>query len=282
MMKKIKFVLLALVLGFAVNPALAVVEWNNAGGDQLWSNPANWAGGVVPASWGTVAGVDAGLPGPIIDDTVNTPYVGIMGLNIGDSGDGTGTVTMTGGVLDVGTQATANFGGTGWVVIGFGDTTNPNTHGILNMQGGTLSARWDLMLSAHGGGDGTINQTGGEIWAHRLYVGWGGGTGQYNLDAGIIAFPFVEDEYGNGNAINIYPTGNIDIEAGQMHILGDFSAQMQQYIDDGYITGYDDTGTALVDYDNMISGVTVVYAVPEPATMILLGLGSVVIRRHRF
>lgn len=278
-MKTLKYFLVTALLLVFTGTGWAI-EWTNADGDQSWSNSNNWAGGVVPNQWAQIAQIDAGLPGPIFDGTTTMIEPGLFGVNIGDSGNGTGTLTVTGGKLIAGTYGTALWSGTGWMVIGFGDATNPNCDGVLNMQDGEIEARWDLMVAAHGGGDGTINMTGGKIWAHRLFVGWGGGIGQINLDSGILAFPFVADAYGNGTLINIYQTGNIDIEKGQIHIVGDFSTQMQQYIDGGFITGYDNTVKPLVDYDNLIPGITVVY-VPEPATMILLGLGSALVLHRR-
>jgi len=282
-----KFVCVAAILCIVAGSATAKVEWTNAGGNQLWSNASNWMdpGGmpIVPDYWAEVAGIDVGIPGPIIDATVNQTYPGAMGINIGDSGDGTATVTMTGGVLEAGTQGTATYGGTGWIVIGFGDGSNPNCHGVLNMEDGVINARWDLMLSAHGGGDGTVNQSGGTIYAHRLYVGWGGGTGQYNLDDGLLVFPWApgsNDNAGNGTAISIYETGNIDIEDGQMHIIGDWRDAIGQFITDGKITGNDGTVTPVVNYDDMVAGYTVVY-VPEPVSMLLIGLGGTVLLRRR-
>lgn len=271
---------LAVALLFVFAGTGWTIEFNNGGGNQLWSNGANWVGGAVPNAWAQVAEIDAGLSATI-DSSVNTPYVGIGGVNIGDHGDGTGTLTMTGGLLSVGTQANpGQWAGYGWMVIGFGGASNPLTDGVLNMQGGKLEARWDLLVGAHGGGDGTINMTGGEIWAHKLHVGAYAGTGQINLNDGIIAMPFVSDTYGNGNVLDIAANGNIDIEKGQIHILGDFSAQMGQYILNNKITGYNDTEQVFVDYNNMIPGVTVVY-VPEPATMIMFGLGSIAMLRRR-
>jgi hypothetical protein len=264
---------LCAVLGLLALPGagLAQIEWNNAGGNQLWSNGANWVGGVAPNSWPQIAAIDANLPGPIIDSSVNIPYVGIFGLNIGDSGNGTGTLTMTGGAVNVGTEAEATgaFPGAGWIVIGFGDGTNPNTHGALNMQGGTLSARWDLFVGAHGGGNGTINMTGGRIWAHRLSLGAFAGNGQINLHDGIIAMPFLADTNGNGNYVFIGSgNGNVDIERGQIHILGDFSAQMQYYASHGQITGYQGAKPVSVDYNNIYAGITVVYVESPPVLQI--------------
>lgn len=278
-LKSTKIVLSA-VLGLLALPGtgLAQIEWNNAGGNQLWNNPTNWVGGAVPNAWAQIVQIDANLPGPIIDSSVNIPYVGIAGLNIGDSGNGTGTLTMTGGQLDVGTQAEATgaFPGFGWIVLGFGDGTNPNTHGVLNMQGGTLSAHWDFMVGAHGGGNGTVNMTGGRIWAHRLLVGFFAGNGQINLRNGIIAMPYLADTNGNGNYVFIGTgNGNIDIERGQIHILGDISAQMQYYIDHGQITGYQGTQQVFVD-TNILAGITVVYV--EPELQISYSAGSVTLK----
>jgi hypothetical protein len=277
-MKSLKYFLAMAVL-LAFTSTDWAIEWTNGGGDQLWSNGANWQGGAVPGTWAQIAQIDAGLPGPIVDGTVNMTYPALLGLNIGDSGNGVGTLTVTGGVLKAGTYGTAMYGGTGWIVLGFGDATNPNSDGVLNMQGGTIDAMWDLMVAAHGGGDGTINMTGGTIWAHRLWVGWGGGHGQINLDGGVIAMPYAPDAYGNGNLINMYGNSNIDITGGRLDILGDFTTQIGSLIGSGNITAFDGTGTVLVNYDQA-NNITSVYA-PEPMTMVLLGLGSMIVFRRK-
>jgi hypothetical protein len=57
---------------------------------------------------------------------------------------------------------------------------------------------------------------------------------------------------------------------------------MQNYVGAGKITGYEGAGSVLVDYNNVIAGVTVVYAVvPEPSAMAMVGLGSVALLLKR-
>lgn len=250
--------ILLVVVSILAGNVLADTLWTDAGADHLWQTPGNWDS-YVPG-WDTgVARINPGTTGP----TLNGP-LGAGAVNLGDSGVGDVTMTMAGGTLDI----------TYWFAMGFG----ADTHGILDMQGGTLTVFTDLAVGAHLGGDGTINVTGGAIWANQCLVGWFDGTGDINLDAGTLVLPNA------AGGLFMTERGHIDIEEGQIHQAGDFSAGFNDLINWGLITSYDGVGDVIVDYNNIIPGVTVVYAqIPEPATIMLTltGLGGMLWCRRR-
>ena len=65
-----------------------------------------------------------------------------------------------------------------------------------------------------------------------------------------------------------------------MVLAGDEEADIDAYIAAGLITGYDGAGTVEVSYDAGCD-LTTVTAIPEPATMVLLGLGGLLSLRRR-
>ena len=65
----------------------ATITWLGAGGDARWSNPANWAGGVVPgpsdvarfaAAGSTDARADAGFGGVVAGIVLEQEYTGTL------------------------------------------------------------------------------------------------------------------------------------------------------------------------------------------------------------
>lgn len=246
-------------------------EWTDADpSNNLWSSPDNWLTGQVPILNDGWVGIDAGTPGPRVDSTLYDPQfetVGeswIRGVVIGDSGSGIGYMSMTSGTLKTGFPGDGSGGGAfGGVVIGYGDSTNPNCHGVLNMEGGLLISNWDFIVSGHGGGNGTVNMSGGEIHIHRLFVGWGGGTGTINLNNGLLLLP-VEEGWGgdsrNGLLFLIYDTGKINITKGKIQLQGDRTKQVGEYIRTGKIEAYSGSGTVLVDFNKVNPGMTTVWA----------------------
>ena len=271
-------------------------EWTNTTGNGLWSTPGNWTEGQVPTWPDGWVGINAGSPGPTIDATIYDPYFGwtgkawVGGLVIGSSGNGTGTVTMTGGTLYCGWTGGGNpdasFGGT---VLGYGDGTNPNCNGVLNIEGGLYVNFHDILVGGHGGGNGTINMTGGELDVKRLIFGWNNvgadNMGVINLDAGLILMPVVAQTAGNGfvwaDGENDVYKSYIDIKAGEIERIGDISAVVQDWVNQGKIIAYDGGGTVKWDYNVSNPGYTTIWATPEPSTMALLGLGSLLLQRRR-
>ncbi len=104
-----------------------------------------------------------------------------------------------------------------------------------------------------------------------------GGTAQTN----ILDIERVALHNGTYGRIQLFGTG-------RLVLTGDQTALVATLIEHGRLWGNDDTGLApgatatqgMVAYE-LVGGNTVVTAIPEPATMILLGLGSVLAIRRR-
>lgn len=251
--KMISLVSLVLVLVLVGDVQAEWYDWTNADpGDQLWSTPGNWSGGIVPiAGDGTNLNL---IPGPIVDPTVDIALDG-GALGVGGAD---GELTMDGGTVAY-----------NWFNLG----EDGGTTGTLNMNSGTLTANWDIGVGAYG--EGIVNMTGGTLGTGYLIVGaWGGAgaTGHIALDGGTIDVEYFLMRIEEG------AVGTMDIEAGTLISNNDLTGTIQGYIDNGWITGYGGAGEAIVSYDGET---TTLYAVPEPATMCLLGLGGLLLRRRR-
>lgn len=259
---KSRFCFAILLLVLTPGLALADTVWLNSLGDQDYANAANWNNGVPGVVDGAVAQINPGAAGPIVNSAAN-PYT--WGYSIGHTGAGTAEMTV-----NAGADLTSSWFGLGWSDGGGAGDAD----GILNVDGGVLTVYDDFLVGADGNGNGTINMTNGIIYTNRLWVGNFGGVGQINLDAGIIALVVA----GGGIALN--PGSNIDLELGELHHYGDAVAGFNGLIGSGLITAYDGTGIAVAEY--VADGdYTRVYAVPEPTTMMLLGLGGILLRRKK-
>jgi hypothetical protein len=173
--------------------------------------------------------------------------VGAVGVGTGIAGPAA-NLTITGGSLDIG-------GGThiddGQLFV----ANSLNSSAILEMSGGTLST----LKQAHFGrrGTATVNVTGGTAnldIGTTLKIGADPadpGTGHVNLDAGTITCV----------DFTLYETsGTMDIEAGELIIDGDETADINDAVTDGRLTAYDGTGTVNWNYNVTNPGKTTVWA----------------------
>ncbi len=190
----------ALLLGFALAPAVHAASWtNNAGGD--WSDPANWSPADVPNAAGETAEIN--LDGDYTVDA-NTG-VNIDSVTIGaTSASGTQTLqldTFSGfnfGDMTIGANGVfnramnGNVGGTGTItvqnggqLIQSGSTKSLGSHDLTVDVGGlvTVTAGNTLSLTANRtytingqvGGDGDLNaNANGIIYAGTGVIGGGG------------------------------------------------------------------------------------------------------------
>jgi hypothetical protein len=247
-----------LVLASASNAA-DVVWTDGDPADHLWSTPGNWDTGALPTLTDEVL-IDvpaAAAPGgPLIQDGIDAKAKGIF-----TEAPGEPTLAMTGGTLEIAE----------WVWWGDG----ANSFAIWNMSGGTVTVPNEFELG-WGGGAGTLNMTDGTITAGKFKVPTGSGA---FAEAFLYGGTFNVTKSGGLDFGNV--NGLMDIHEGTLVLEGDDTAKIAGLIGAGHIIGYGGTGTVLYDYDTTNAGKTTVAAIPEPATICLLGLGGLALRRRR-
>lgn len=257
--------------------------------------------GTLNVGTGAVNAMRFGYQGGTGTGTINGGTVNVSGnLVIGNNvaGDpevgGNGTLNITGGVITVGTDPLADHE--------FSIGKNRGT-GVVNMSGGeinvvsgdmrigettyqTVTISEDPLVTEDipQPGIGHVRMTGGMISisdANSLQVGLDGSTGLLELIDGIIFAGDLEiGDPGSG--------GHVDIQEGMLVINGNKMQQVLDYISEGLLTAYGTDGSGPVvewQYGYNLDpylGKTVVAAIPEPATMAMLGLGGLaLIRRKR-
>jgi len=239
-----------LVLGLT-GIAFAHNEFTGAGDDNLWNNPANWSLGVVPQDeftypgdvtprWnndvkmttdGTICVIDATHVGAAAA-TGYSAYVGCYG--------GINELHILGGELhcgpwgfDIGRGANqvAHAGGSGYVYMTGGLVTT--VYMQVPEQWDNGNTQWPM--------NGELLMTGGNIITGSLIIGDLWSTGHIDLHGGTIR---------SLGFFRIDPGGTLDIEEGMLIVDGNGSlADIQNYIDNGWITAYGGTGCLVLDYD---------------------------------
>jgi opacity protein-like surface antigen len=143
--------------------------------------------------------------------------------------------------------------------------------GSLLVQGATDAPGDGQINICHAlGGTAKLIMDGGSCYVDGpVHVGWGG-TGQLILDGGVLDIAAIDIGGGGG-------AGSIAITGGMLKIRDLVVDQMQQYVDDGLMTGYGSADNVRIDFDGEY---TIVTAVPEPITLSLLSLGALLLRKR--
>jgi hypothetical protein len=233
-----KLIFLVLLLSL-VGDASAATRWfYPSASSGIWNDADNWTGGL-----------------PTIADTANLNRAGKTCLvdanhtggsaavcsalwlpSYMEDGPGTCYLNMTGGTITVGNN------------FEMGRWASRDDVGELNLSGGTINIGGELHVGArnagdpNGGGDGTINMTGGLIDVSGLMQvpksTGGGSTGTINLDGGVIEV----------NSIFMDSNGLLDINEGTLIIDGNVVNTINSYVSSGWITAYNGNGEVNVDY----------------------------------
>ncbi len=285
MYKKMMLVLVAVLTLSAAQFAAASEDapyftWNVASGN--WDQVSNW--GYVATPGGAVQPV-ASLP--TINDGVEidvsnyvatvadgmTAYAKYIALSNDSVDFGTAatncTLNVTGGSLNVGS------GGI-WVGNGSGAVTN-----YLNISGGEVNIIGGDVEASYNG-TAYVTMTGGVFNTPVFYLAYhrNGDFGYLQMDGGTLnigAGGLQVRQYSGDPSTNT-SRGYIDVTNGTIVISGDATARMAELQTAGQLTAFGGAGTLNVVYAD---GFTTITAVPEPITMLMLGLGGIAALRRR-
>jgi hypothetical protein len=243
-------------------------------GDGLWSTLANWqvaglTATVLPTvnDWAKISNksslpqtvtIGAGVNAVALKTHIG--YTDVKTLNIIDGGTLTHKTAADGDML-LGKNS--------------GD-------GILNISGAlsTLTCR-DLEVgqTTTVGKKGVLNMTGGLITVaddFEIGLSTNNATGIVHLDGGTIKLDGSYEGVG-GALLRMYTGGSMNFGGGTLILPGDQRSRIDGYVTSGWITS--DLGGISATFDDV--NTTVIGVIPEPATMVLLGLGGLLLRKRR-
>jgi hypothetical protein len=255
--KKNSVLFAIMVLMFMANMSSASwLWWTNGTGNRQWADSGNWT--AYPTSGDDVV-IGTDTANGVILGSGQTGYANWM--HVCDTTSTGSKVSINGGTLNVadhlflgqwgvtqkGTMEINSGTVNTTLLMCGGDTDGSQGDGTLIMNGGQININW--LLAVAGGYSGTN----------------GAGVGHIQLDDGIINVT-------GGGGLVMSNNGSIDITGGALILNGEI-ANITTY---GNVTAFGGAGSFVYNYD---SGRTTITAIPEPATLALIGLGSLLLRR---
>lgn len=254
----ILFVIMVVLLMANISSA-GWLWWTNGTTNRQWADAGNWT--AFPTSSDDVVVGTYDTTGPILNSN-ETGYANWM--HITDTTSTGSKVTINGGTLNVNDhlflgqwdsgakgilEIDSGVVNTNLLMCG-GDTSGTVAcEGLLQMDGGQINISW--LLAVAGGYNGTD----------------GAGVGHIQLDGGTINVT-------GGGGLVMSDNGSIDITDGALILNGEIT-NIASY---GNVTAFGGEGSFVYNYAD---GRTTITAIPEPATLILIGLGSLLLKRKK-
>jgi len=274
-----KLISLVLVLALAGISSAATIQWVGPGTSEAWETASNWNGTIAAAdtvkAYGTAGanitvstniGSFTKLQNQSWGGSCNIEITSTGTLNVDGSieqGKGTSSTLMlidAGGVFNAARRIVSTVGTYKVSSASSGTSDIVDVYGTLNVKGSLATS--DLSV---GPGTGTS--------AGRVIVRNGGlvDVDAYVINATVIATGTYAGQ--TRGQIKLY-------EGGLMKIKGDKTIQVNADITAGTIVGKNGTAGYLGVWTRTEGGQLYTY-VPEPATIALLGLGSLMLLRRK-
>lgn len=257
-MKKTLLILLAVCLSAAVSFG-AIRSFENTLGDNEWFQAFNWSGQAIPtASDDAYIESDYALIEPGDNISVNSVVIAPN-----PSFSDPSRLVMDGGTLN----------STGRFAINMYPGTAANT-GIFDLNDGNVSAGGLLQIGKNGNTNSIMNVSAGSFTTTGSLEF---GAGQLNITGGSVDVGGIKlSSWGNSATLYMEPgavfTVSGDVETWIFNRLG--GPKFNNSLGGG-------ADTWALDYNVRNAGKTTLTVVPEPATLALLGIGGVLLRKKR-
>jgi hypothetical protein len=258
-----KSLLVALLALVSISQAAVVYnEWSGGAGTSDWNTATNWKLGYVPFIFNGTNQIKAGFKvggtisiWPVITESTS-PIPQADQITLG--GISGGFLTINSGTLNIGE----------YITIG----ANTGENGIFYVNGGSINTGvgyTNSHLFIGQKGTGTLYMNGGTInlpsSGNLRIADQSGSSGKLYLNAGTI--------YANDLLMPFAAAGSIDITGGSLVLNGNDTAAVNAFISAGKIVTSLENGVIQVSFDAGTNKTTL-SAIPEPATLCLLGLGA--------